>query len=60
MAEETGPLGLPEKSPPYKFHGLPGLIVELYDDKNNYKFELVQSVKIADLRKTSLLKCHDR
>ncbi len=31
---------------PYKFYGLPGLIVELYDDKNNYKFELVKSTKV--------------
>ena len=28
---------------PYKFHGLPGLIVELEDDKGNYKFSLVKS-----------------
>ena len=33
---------------PYKFHGLPGLITELYDDKNNYKFELVKTQKIAN------------
>ncbi|GAB0155562.1 hypothetical protein CHRYSEOSP005_08230 [Chryseobacterium sp. Alg-005] len=33
---------------PYKFHGLPGLIVELYDDKNNYRFELVKSQKMNE------------
>ncbi|KPH14635.1 GLPGLI family protein [Chryseobacterium sp. ERMR1:04] len=37
---------IPFQEGPYKFHGLPGLIVELYDDKNNYKFELVQSQKV--------------
>ncbi|RTZ46750.1 GLPGLI family protein [Chryseobacterium arthrosphaerae] len=37
---------IPFQDGPYKFHGLPGLIVELYDDKNNYKFELVKSVKL--------------
>lgn len=31
---------------PYKFHGLPGLIVELYDDRNNYHFSLVKSQNI--------------
>ena len=30
---------------PYKFQGLPGLILELSDDKNNFKFDLVE-VKI--------------
>ena len=28
---------------PYKFHGLPGLITEVCDDQNNYKFSLVKS-----------------
>ncbi|MGH1516796.1 GLPGLI family protein [Chryseobacterium sp. JK1] len=37
---------IPFQEGPYKFHGLPGLIVELYDDKNNYKFELVKSTKL--------------
>lgn len=30
---------------PYKFKGLPGLIVELYDDNNNYFFELAKIEK---------------
>lgn len=37
---------LPFQEGPYKFRGLPGLIVELYDDKGNYRFELVKSEKI--------------
>lgn len=28
---------------PYKFQGLPGLIVELYDEGNNFKFDLVEA-----------------
>lgn len=36
----------PFQEGPYKFHGLPGLIVEIYDDQNNYKFELVKSENI--------------
>ncbi len=38
---------IPFQEGPYKFHGLPGLIVEIYDDKNNYRFELVKSENIA-------------
>ncbi|WP_297984897.1 GLPGLI family protein [uncultured Chryseobacterium sp.] len=34
---------IPFQEGPYKFHGLPGLIVELEDDKENYKFSLVKS-----------------
>jgi GLPGLI family protein len=37
---------IPFQEGPYKFHGLPGLIVELYYDKNDYKFDLVKSVKL--------------
>lgn len=37
---------IPFQEGPYVFHGLPGLIIELYDDKKNYKFELVKSVKL--------------
>jgi len=37
---------IPFQEGPYKFHGLPGLIVELSDDKKDYKFELVKSQKI--------------
>ncbi|WP_175620670.1 GLPGLI family protein [Chryseobacterium schmidteae] len=31
---------------PYKFNGLPGLIVELYDTKKNYIFKLIKNEKI--------------
>ena len=31
---------------PYKFRGLPGMIFEIYDDKNNFKFSLVKSYKL--------------
>ncbi|UOE39284.1 GLPGLI family protein [Chryseobacterium oryzae] len=37
---------IPFNEGPYKFHGLPGLIVELYDDNNNYRFELVKNQKL--------------
>lgn len=39
---------IPFQEGPYKFHGLPGLITELYDDKSNYKFELVKTQKITN------------
>jgi len=40
---------IPLQEGPYVFHGLPGLIIELYDDKKNYKFELVKSVKLEKI-----------
>lgn len=33
---------------PYKFNGLPGLIMELYDAKKNYYFNVIKSEKIPD------------
>lgn len=33
---------------PYKFSGLPGLIVKLEDDKGDYKFDLVKKVMIKN------------
>lgn len=30
---------------PYKFRGLPGLIIEVADDKNNFIFKLIKSMK---------------
>lgn len=32
---------------PYKFRGLPGMIFELYDDNNQFKFALVKSYQLA-------------
>ncbi|WP_294285606.1 GLPGLI family protein [uncultured Chryseobacterium sp.] len=46
---------IPFQEGPYKFHGLPGLIVELYDDKDNYRFELVKSVKMAGISKNRFI-----
>ncbi|GEN74440.1 GLPGLI family protein [Chryseobacterium hagamense] len=46
---------IPFQEGPYKFHGLPGLIVELYDDKDNYRFELVKSVKRSDIPKNQFI-----
>lgn len=37
---------LPIDAGPYKFYGLPGLIVELYDDKKDYIFKLIGNFKI--------------
>lgn len=34
---------------PYKFSGLPGLIIKMSDDKNEYDFELVKSVPTSEL-----------
>ncbi len=33
---------------PYKFNGLPGLIMELYDRKKDYYFKVIKSEKIQD------------
>lgn len=37
---------IPVSDGPYKFSGLPGLIVKLEDDKGDYKFDLVQRISI--------------
>lgn len=40
---------------PYKFNGLPGLIMELYDAKKDYHFKVIKSGKIAeDYKRVSL------
>ncbi len=46
---------IPFQEGPYTFHGLPGLIIELYDDKGNYRFELVKSEKIAGMQKNQFI-----
>ena len=37
---------------PYKFRGLPGMIFQIYDDKNNFDFTLVKSFKLNSTYKT--------
>ncbi|WP_185288882.1 GLPGLI family protein [Chryseobacterium lactis] len=40
---------------PYKFNGLPGLIIELYDEKKDYCFNIIKSEKIPnDYQRNSL------
>lgn len=39
---------IPLPDGPYKFNGLPGLIVELYDTQDHYHFTLVGLEKVAD------------
>lgn len=39
---------IPISDGPYKFYGLPGLIVEMEDDRRHYKFELVSYKNLAD------------
>lgn len=52
---------------PYKFSGLPGLIVKLEDDKGDYKFDLIKKVVVknsfeeamdSDARKSSRVNFH--
>lgn len=37
---------------PYKFNGLPGMIFEIYDDKDNFRFSLVKSYKLSKTYET--------
>lgn len=39
---------IPVSDGPYKFSGLPGLIVKLEDDKGDYKFDLIKKITIKD------------
>ncbi|WP_027381060.1 GLPGLI family protein [Chryseobacterium daeguense] len=39
---------LPYQDGPYKFGGLPGLIVKVEDDKGEYSFDLMKNYKIED------------
>ncbi|WDF45976.1 GLPGLI family protein [Chryseobacterium sp. KACC 21268] len=36
---------IPINAGPYKFYGLPGLIVEIYDDRRDYNFKLIGNYK---------------
>lgn len=54
---------IPFHEGPYKFSGLPGLIVELYDSENIYNFKLIkfdpndhQFISIPELRKFKITK----
>lgn len=40
---------LPYQDGPYKFTGLPGLIVKAEDDKGDYSFDLMKNYKLAEL-----------
>lgn len=44
---------LPYQDGPYKFSGLPGLIVKVEDDKGEYSFDLMKNYKIADFPETN-------
>ncbi|NIF05676.1 GLPGLI family protein [Chryseobacterium sp. Tr-659] len=39
---------IPVSDGPYKFSGLPGLIVKLEDDKGDYKFDLVKKINLKN------------
>lgn len=39
-------LDIPISEGPYKFYGLPGMILEIYDSKNHYHFEAIGIVKL--------------
>lgn len=40
---------IPFQDGPYKFSGLPGLIVKVEDDKNDYSFDLKETKKIPEM-----------
>lgn len=40
---------------PYIFRGLPGMIFQIYDDKNNFEFTLVKSFKLNSTYKTPFI-----
>ena len=44
---------IPISEGPYKFYGLPGLIISLYDEKNNFKFDLISINKNSEEFKIS-------
>ena len=46
---------IPFADGPQKFHGLPGLIVELEDDKDNFSFKLVKSQNYPQTQKVGIL-----
>ncbi len=44
---------VPFQDGPYKFSGLPGLIVKVQDDKGDYSFDLMQTKKITEVQQPS-------
>lgn len=46
---------IPLQDGPYKFQGLPGLIVKVTDDGNNYSWELKGNKKVADFKEATYL-----
>lgn len=46
---------IPLQDGPYKFHGLPGLIVKVSDDGNNYSWELKGNKKVEDFKEITYL-----
>ncbi|MDR2206369.1 MAG: GLPGLI family protein [Flavobacteriaceae bacterium] len=40
---------------PYKFRGLPGMIFQIYDDKNNFEFTLLKSFKLKATYRTPFI-----
>ncbi|MGH1515941.1 GLPGLI family protein [Chryseobacterium sp. JK1] len=44
---------IPFNQGPYKFQGLPGLIVEIKDTKDNFKFKLVKNINLKSTYDTS-------
>lgn len=46
---------IPLQDGPYKFHGLPGLIVKVSDDGNNYSWELKGNKKVPDFKEITYL-----
>jgi len=48
---------IPINDGPYKFKGLPGLIIRLYDDKNHYTFDMV---KMERSNEAMLIEYEDR
>lgn len=47
---------IPFQEGPYKFYGLPGLIVEIYDDNENYHFSLNKSKNFTETQFISFYK----
>ncbi|WP_167026837.1 GLPGLI family protein [Chryseobacterium sp. Tr-659] len=46
----------PFQEGPYKFHGLPGMIIEIYDDKKNYHFTLNKSENFKETYSMKIFK----